>query len=342
MSEALLRHWVLLQAIPRHPRKIDVSALLDHLSSAGYRISKRSVQRDLNLLSTLFPLVHDDSSIPWGWSWDAKAPALDLPAMDGPTALTLTLLDRYAKSLLPPVLQTPLAPAVKRAEAVLRDSAPREYLRWKDVVRVVPREMPLLAPKVDPDVARTVYEALFEGKCLSVRYRSRSSEQLAGKDATVHPLGLVAQGNVIYLVATFWNFDDLRHLALHRISRAEKLDDQPAKTPKGFDLDRYLEGGAFQLPATTSTTLNGTAGKRIRVDLRFEAFTAQHLRETPISHDQVMTDEPDRRVRVGATVVDSERLVWWLLGFGGNVEVAGPKALRERIQVEIERARTLY
>lgn len=47
---AMLRH------IPRHPRKIDTNALLHQLETAGYDIS---IQRDLNDLSSILPLVSD-------------------------------------------------------------------------------------------------------------------------------------------------------------------------------------------------------------------------------------------------------------------------------------------
>jgi predicted DNA-binding transcriptional regulator YafY len=151
-------------------------------------------------------------------------------------------------------------------------------------------------------------------------------------DAIVHPLALVLQGPVLYLVATFWDFEDPRHLAVHRIRSAEKLAEPAARVPKGFELDAYLAGSPLEI----------SEGKMIRLEALFERFTAQHLRETPLSVDQTMRDEKDGRVRVVATMRESERLVWWLLGFGGNVEVVGPRGLRERVREEIRGAGARY
>lgn len=39
------------------------------LRDAGFSISKRTIERDLNELSLIFPLERNDKSIPFGWHW---------------------------------------------------------------------------------------------------------------------------------------------------------------------------------------------------------------------------------------------------------------------------------
>ncbi len=160
MSDTLLRQWELLRSIPRAPRKIDVASLVTKLRTAGYETTKRSIQRDLNLLSSVFPLICDDRSQTYGWSWSADAPTFDLPAMDGPTALTLRLIEQFIPTLLPSTIRNQLAPQFERARAVLGANADNALRQWADCVRVVPREMPLLAPKFNDDAVRVVYDAL--------------------------------------------------------------------------------------------------------------------------------------------------------------------------------------
>ena len=106
MADALLRHWTLLKLIPRAPRTADVSQLLSQLADAGHTITRRQLQRDLNTLSTLFPITADDRNIPYGWSWSKDAPAFDLPRMDGTTALSVKLLEQFIPQLLPPRSRT--------------------------------------------------------------------------------------------------------------------------------------------------------------------------------------------------------------------------------------------
>ena len=148
---------------------------MSKLDAAGYPTTKRSVQRDLNTLSSIFPLESDTRTIPFGWSWSTAAEAFDLPAMDGPTALTFRMIEQFIPVLLPPSIHDYLAPQFARAKATL-DASPKSPLgHWADCVRVVPREMPLLPPKYDVNAVRVVYEALLAGKRLIAEYRSRSA-----------------------------------------------------------------------------------------------------------------------------------------------------------------------
>ncbi len=65
----------------------------------------------------------------------------------------------------------------------------------------------------------------------------------------------------------------------------------------------------------------------IELEALFDADAAFHLRETRLSEDQVLTDQPDGRVLVKARVRDTGELRWWLLGFGDAVEVLRPEGL---------------
>ena len=65
----------------------------------------------------------------------------------------------------------------------------------------------------------------------------------------------------------------------------------------------------------------------IELEALFDTDAAFHLRETRLSTDQVLTDQPDGRVLVKARVRDTGELRWWLLGFGNAVEVLRPEGL---------------
>ena len=244
MADALLRHWCLLQAIPRAPAKRDVTTLHRTLEQAGYRITRRQLQRDLNSLSTIFPLQADERGPAFGWSWARDAAIMDLPSMDPRTALMLTLVQRFIPELLPAVMSDHLQPYFKKATQVLRSGRGGGFARWKDLVRVVPREMPLLAPKFDREATRVVYDALLAGKRLTAHYASRATEGDGPAEYEISPLGLVVRGNLIYLVCTLWDYRDVRQLALHRLSGARLLDKEVTRL-SGFDLDKYIKQGSF-------------------------------------------------------------------------------------------------
>lgn len=337
MADAILRNLKLLQAIPRHPAKADVARLHRALENAGYRITRRQVQRDLERLSGSFAIRPDVEKRGYarGWSWDRGAEILALPAMDPRTALMLRLIQQFAPQLLPPTVSDELRPYFRRAEETLKQGKDGGLARWNDCVRVVPREMPLLAPKLDGAVARTVYDALLQGKRFIARYASRSAVGKEPGDVEINPLGLVVRGNVVYLVCTYWNYEDVRQIPIHRIRHAKVLENDTSR-PKGFDLDGYIRSGAFLYP-------NGTAsGRSMKLKVVFDSGVAAHLGETPLSTDQVIERLNDEEVLVTATVQDTQQLEWWLRAFGDAAEVIAPKALRNRMKATLTRAAARY
>jgi predicted DNA-binding transcriptional regulator YafY len=91
--------------------------------------------------------------------------------------------------------------------------------------------------------------------------------------------------------------------------------------PAQFSLDAYIDAGGFLY----------AQGEALQLKLALDAYTAQHLLESPIAEDQHSQILADGRIQLTATVGDSQQLTWWLLGFGDKVEVIAPKALRQRI-----------
>ena len=314
MSDTLLRHWTLLRAIPRAPRGITVADLHRQVEQEGYPVRRRTVERDLELLSRLFPLGCDDSQRPYRWSWPQDR-MLDVPGMDPTTALTFVLASRFLEQVLPRTSLGLLSPYFEHARAMLDAANPGGLAAWPDKVRILPRGLKLIGPEIDAKILDTVYGALLADRRFQCSYRPRDADE--EKDYQVNPLGLVVRDAVTYLVCTLWDYDDIKQLALHRIRTAERLDTQ-ARRPPGFDLDAYIRQGDFSMPFSDQP---------IRLEALFDADAAFHLRETKLSKDQVLEDQPDGRVLVKATVQDTGELRWWLLGFGEGVEVMEPPDL---------------
>lgn len=321
MTQLVKRHLAMLRAIPRAPRKVSAAQVHQMLAGWGHAVTRRSVERDLLTLEEEFGLLRDGRSRPHAWQWPADAPGISAPGMDLVEALALDLLGRHLHALVPATLLATLQPRLAEARALLdlqHRGTPGS--RWRERVAVIDAGPPLQAPVLDDAVVATVHEALLMGRQIELAYQAVGDSQ--PRRHRVHPLALVHQGPVGYLIATLWNYDDLRHLALHRMSAATTLE-TPARQPKDFDLKRYLrDEAAFDLPA----------GRRIRLELRVDQWLRQHLEERRLADDQRITPGPgDGRWTVRATVQDSERLFWWLCSQGGKVEVVRPVGLRRRV-----------
>jgi predicted DNA-binding transcriptional regulator YafY len=315
MLDTVFRQIAMLRLIPRHPRKIAVTEIHDRLADAGCDVTVRTIQRDLLSLGGAFAITTDEAK-PQGWSWVGEP--IQFPSLDPQGALTFSLVERFLKPLLPKAILASLDPHFKSAKGVL--SSTPALASWTKKVRILPRGLALEPPKISAEVQSVIYDALFADQKVRMRYLPKGNQK--PKEHIVNPLGLVLRDQVIYLVCTIWNYEDVRQLVLHRIREATMIA-EPAVRPKGFSLDAYIGEGAFGYPVSA---------KPIRLRVIFDQGAAMHLHETPLSKDQILTAENDGRELLEATVQDTSELRWWLLGFGSGAEVLAPKALRHEFQ----------
>lgn len=221
---------------------------------------------------------------------------------------------------MPPSAETALAPHFKSAAKTLSaEQADASARSWPDKVRSIAPHQPLLAPRVDEACQRTVYRALMDDLQLKLHYRKRDAAQDT-EYPSVHPLAIVQKGSVIYLVCMFGGYEDVRTIALHRITRAEVVH-EAARRKEGFDIDAYIASGVFGV----------IAGAPMGLRAVFTRLAGEHLYETPLSDDQVLNLGDDGRLHLAATVPHTRALVWWLLGFGDGVVVQVPATLRDEL-----------
>ncbi|MNN26336.1 hypothetical protein D3C81_1398380 [compost metagenome] len=65
----IARQWQLLKLLPSCHPGMSSTQLQVALASTGHTTSKRTVERDLNELATLFPLHCNSKGMPYGWYW---------------------------------------------------------------------------------------------------------------------------------------------------------------------------------------------------------------------------------------------------------------------------------
>jgi len=317
MSDTVMRQWMMLRMVPRAPSKISTIEIMNNLAAESFDISQRSIQRDLDKFSSIFPLTCDDASKPFGWSWSKDATALDIPGMDSHTALAFYLAEQHLEPILPHETVSHLKPHFKAAKKVLNEvQSKKGATAWADKVRVLRQGPDLSTPEVSEDVQSAVYSGLLLNRRLQVTYKPRGSK--SKKDYTISPLGLVLKNGIFYLPCTIDDYQDVRLLTMHRIQSAKKLD-IPTTSPKGFDLDAYIASGelSFQL------------GDRINLKAIIDKDVAFHLGERKLSPKQTLQEQADGTFLLQANVNDTSELRCWLRGYDEQIEVLEPKSLRE-------------
>jgi len=315
--DTLVRQWQLLRMIPRHPAKISPAELVNRLNEMEFHVYPRKIQRDLNLLATLFPIESDTRSKPYGWYWPKNVQSMDVPGMDSHTALAFWLAKQHLEALLPTATAQKLQSHFKTAAQVLDTVSNNKGTNaWREKVRVLQRGPARHAPAVESDIQHEVYDALLLNRRLNVTYQPRWQEE--SKEYEINPLGLVFKDGITYLVCSMWDYTDIRLLTLHRMLAAQALD-IPSTTPDGFVLDDYIASGE----------LDFAVGGDIKLKAVISENLAFHLDERPLSDDQSIEEQEDEELLLTATVQDTNELRWWLLGFGDQVEVLEPAEFRD-------------
>lgn len=325
---AIARLLEILKHLPSKGPGVTARDLVDWLGKEGYEVSKRTVERDLRDLSIHLPLRCNDKSAPFGWHW-MQGGGPDLPSLTVADALSLTLVEDLLRPLLPGAVLESLEPRFGQARkklAVLAETNPRA--RWADKVRHVPPTLPLLPPKIADGVLETVQDALLADLQLEVAYKRPDADE--SQDLRLHPLGLVQRGPVTYLVATAFDYTDVRNFTVHRIQEAKKLN-KPVNRPEGFSLDSYIGHGA----------LHFGNGKTIKMVARVSGWLAAILSETPLSNDQKL-GKAGEDFRLSAAVDDTWQLRWWILSQGGSITVLQPLPLRREIADELKKSAKNY
>lgn len=321
-TDKFQRYLAMLEMIPRAPQHTTTPELADRLRSRGFEVTLRTVQRDLERLSSQFGLFCDETVRLKKWAWLKTADVLDIPRLSLHAALTFKLVEQHLAATLPPATLAFLQPYFDAAGRALTQDSAISFADWANRVRIIDRGPVLLAPAVADQIHDLVYLALLENRTLQLEYL-----RLGGTDVrayTVHPQALAVRQGVIYLVCVFDGHDNLRQLALHRIQSA-KLGDKTAQRRADFDMDQYIAQGEF-----------GTRkGQMIPLHCRFRARNGEHLRETPLSADQTIEDDGEDYFILRATVPWTAELNRWLLGWGPTMQVLGPPALREEIEARI-------
>lgn len=294
----------LLRRIPRG-RKITASELHEQLKHAGVERDLRTIQRQLEMLSSHFDIERDDRTKPYGYRWLEKSRGLMLTSLTPQESLLLTLAEDYLGNILPTGVRKSMSSFFVQARRNLTDAGNDQIEReWRQKVRVVATSQPLLPPRLEPGILEHVSESLYHNRWLRLKYRNARGKE---SGAEVMPLGLAQQGPNLYLVCRYRGYENERSLALHRMLAAEATTIQ-FERPKDFDLKKYDDEGRFGFGE----------GSRVELSFRIKKEFGFFLLETPLSNDQKVVSEEEWYV-IHATLVETAVLKWWLRGFGDAV-----------------------
>lgn len=324
---AVERQWHLLDILPTTAPGKTVLELTQFLADEGFKVDKRTVQRDLVSLASRFPICSSDAPEP-GWYWHNRK-AFDTMGLTVSDAFTLHMLDRYLKTMLPVATTRQLQPLFDLAKNKLDIEAESNGIaRWYTLVAVEGAGVPVIPPEINPAILETVQSALLNREKLKIHYAKVGGK--TAKEHIVDPVGVVQSGAKTYLVAVNPKHPEPATYALHRIERAERTYDN-STLPKGVSLQRFIDEGKIQFFNEGLIDLKAKVSKTL----------GTQLTETKLSESQQLP-EVDGEYELAVTLPNSLRLRQWLLSWAGHIEVLEPKTLRNDIARQLREGAARY
>ncbi len=304
-ADRLLSIMLLLQA----HRRLTAAELARRLE-----VSERTIHRDMEALgSSGIPVTAERGS---GGGWSLLEPyQTTLTGLNEAEIQTLFLtrparllsdlgLNQAAEAALIKLFST-LPPVQRQGAEYARQRIYIDTTGWRQ-----PEESATWLP--------TLQEAVWEERQVRLTYRRNDNVEV---ERTVDPLGLVARGNVWYLVAGVAG--EIRSYRVSRVVEAAPSETR-CQRPPDFNLEAYWKASASQfqasLPAYRVTVrVAPDLLKRLAFSLRFARIEE--------------TGQPgeDGWIKVVIRFQTAQEACEHLLGFGTLAEVVEPLEMRERI-----------
>ncbi|MFC7372921.1 helix-turn-helix transcriptional regulator [Fictibacillus iocasae] len=285
--------------------------------AAELEVSERTIQRDMDALTTAGVPVLADRGKAGGWRLldDFKSKLSMLKKDDirslfvyPSPALLNDLGLNGAIDTREKLLSSLPAPFQEEANRI-RERIHLDHDGWKDSGRK--REALL------PDLL----EAVFENKRISIEYEKMNGDVIS---RVIEPLGLVAKKDTWYVAAAHDN--QLRNYRVSRILLIERLDEEFDR-PENFNLEQYWKKAKSEFTAALPTyevevEISADIAKRVH----FSAGRFMRVVREPVKKGE--------RLRAVLHFQSEQEAVEFILGFGTKMIIVKPKKLIKKIVAE--------
>ena len=282
--------------------------------AAELEVSRRTVFRDLNMLEMArIPYYFDEETRGYRISRHFFLPPVNLTFGEALALLVVTGRLRDTGHM-------PLLDEARRAGMKIESALPEAVCRHVGplIERLQVRSSPAARHEGIDGLFDELLEALAARHVCRLIYLSfREGKQLT---FTVHPLRVVFIARAWYLIAHCPAEGGLRTYKLARV-RKLTVTDKTFTQPHDVDLDEYFGDAWCMIPE----------GRTYGVHLRFARKVAGNVAEVRWHRNQQTQFNDDGTLDFRVKVDGLGEISWWILGYGDQVEVVSPPALRKKI-----------
>jgi predicted DNA-binding transcriptional regulator YafY len=276
--------------------------------------SRRTIFRDLKELAAIgVPYHYDPKTAGYAVDPEFFLPPINLNLQE---ALSILLLVYRASDQL----QLPFKNSALLAALKIENNLPTKIRRYCNTA------MRSISTKVSPqaltgELDKTfalLQKAIAQKKKVSLRYHSFFEGKIT--DLQLCPYHLMYNHRAWYVIGLSNLHNSIRTFKLNRIKDATILNKCFLDGEK-FDVNDYLGNAWSMIPK----------GKIYNVKLLFKPKVASNVTEVHWHHTQKATYQEDGSAIVEFRVDGLGEIIWWVLGYGDQVQVLAPKTLRDRI-----------
>ncbi len=284
-------------------------------------ISRRTVFRDLKELQSI--------GIPYKYNKEEGSYRIDpkffLPPIDFSLqeALSLLMLVHKLRHSLPSSYKNSALLAGMKIENNLPVNI-RQYCH-SSLANITIANEPRAVPKCLDNAYRTIQKAMRTKTMLEISYAALYEQQQI--TTTLHPYHLLYKRRAWYVIGYSTFHNAVRTFNIGRIQTILPLN-KNFNGGENFNINDYVGKAWCLIPE----------GKIYDVKLWFSPMVAQNVSEVQWHSTQLAQWHDDGSLTLNFRVDGLNEISWWILGYGDQVKVLSPAALRQKV---LERAENL-
>jgi predicted DNA-binding transcriptional regulator YafY len=313
----VIRQWKILKRIEKS-RYVTAADLAEE-----HGVALRTIRRDLEALQEAgFPLYDDRESGKKLWrlmeGYQQKAQA----------SFTMSeMAALYFGRHLITVLQgapfaTDLDSAFVKIRAALPEKSTKYLSRISELFSVRPTASKDYSAK--KNVILTLIDAMLHERRVDMSYYSASSKRAKGYEVDPYRLSYYQGG--LYFFGRVEEYGEIRTFAVERIQRIALMD-ETFEMPAESEIDAHTSG-AFGI----------TGGTPEEVVLRFDASTADSVKDRTWHPSQKVTERSDGSFDLSMNVALSRELKAFIRSYVPRVIVVKPQSLKDDIERDLKEA----
>jgi len=285
--------------------------------SKMFGTSRRTIFRDLKELQAIgVPYHYDTRSGGYTIGPDFFLPPIDLNLQE---ALSLLLLVHKARNQI----QLPFKKSALLAALKIENNLPAKVRQSCNIaLRTVTTKATAQAPILQADGLDITFsqlqKAIVNKRKVNIRYQSLLEGEII--DIELCPYHLFYNCRAWYVLGHSSMHKSIRSFKLNRIKELE-VTEKCFLGGENFDLDEYLGRAWSMMPE----------GQIYNIKLRFLPKVAHNVTEVQWHSTQKAAHNSDGSATMEFRIDGLGEISWWILGYGDQVQVLAPKALRKRV-----------